>query len=223
MENAEENEKKVTITLFDKDKNFLDQGTVYHMVKWYGIDERNLRKGLKKYDLDCSQNVNNEYSVDYIEFTLNDECSLEKGKTLIQNGVRLSKIGDFYYTPQDIEFRATSEKEIPFMQGSTHNYLIYTKIPTRKEQLAHSCFVDKNDTVEYISEYEEYLEKYSTMSIDAVREESNFNYYKNPNIDAIKAKACFAAAFERIAGKPLPWFPVREKDVMNISAECFRF
>ena len=41
----------MNIILFDKELNYVDEGTVKYLVKKYGVDERNFRKGLKKYSL----------------------------------------------------------------------------------------------------------------------------------------------------------------------------
>ena len=200
------------ITLFDKEMNYLEQGTVYHIVKKYGVDKRNLVKGLKKYTFDY---INEKYSVDYIEIVLDKKYTLDYKSTLKERGVIISKIGNYYYSAQDIEVRDISEKDIPFMQGSEHNILIYTTIPTAKE-LKTNQIPHKKYTLDYIEEYEAYLAKYSTMSREEVYSESTYNYYLNPRIDDIRAKASFAAAHEIIHGKPLSWFPVREKDIQRI-------
>lgn len=200
----------MTITLFDKEMNYLDQGTVYHMVNTYGIDERNLRKGLKKYSVD--------YMEDNQEIILDEKYSVDYKRMLKENGVRISKIGNYYYSAQDIEVRDISEKDITFMHGSEHSFLIYTRISSAHE-LAENKASHKKYSVDYNTEFEKYLEKYKTMSASKVRSEGDYNYYKNPRIDSTKAKASFAASYETIHGEHLPWFPVKEG--IYISADDF--
>lgn len=191
----------MNIILFDKELNYVDEGTAQYLVRKYGVDRRNLIKGLKKYTLNYIAPAEREIILGA------EQDTLSKKKLLKDNGIKLSKIGDYYYTMADIEVRDISEKEISFMQGSSHDILIYASVSEQKKYRVN--YIGGTTVPNYKEELEKYIEKYKNMSLYNVRKESRFNYFNNPKIHPIKARASYAAAYQVEHGKPIPWFPAK--------------
>lgn len=202
----------MTITLFDNQINYLEQGTESYISSRYGIDKRNLAKGAKKVHSDYIAPAERIITLGAQQETISNKNILK------DNNIKLYKISNYYYTALDIEIRDIAEKEMPFMDDtSNHDILIYTVITQQK---VHSDYIGAKAPSNFVSEFKNYIDKYKNMTANIVSDEAYYNYYINPRINITKARASYAAAYKTIHNKSLPWFPVN-RDAIDVFADDF--